>query len=372
MGQKCPGLFSESAKKGICLVLRETKKMMFGRWTFLLLMCTFSQYVFTTTYAFHRPFVIIRHQSSLLRRFSSSTTTTITSPTDVPHLKRLESALFEELRDRIKTNNNYGFLYALNELCSGDRRLISRDPLETILRDWGKETRLGPNIVGVLRNIEGIFSASRDQDRALIDFFVQKYLIRLKKYPHTFPKFLTSLKRLDYRWSQLTPGIQKKILEGLHLVGVAGLQPKEFTELIGALAGLTMQWTHIPETTGELLLNVFESNLQGTFGLSELSSLIYNLGKLQLKVPRNSLRSDFFLEITEETLRLFQNEANKVSQSRQVKISKIELYSFEKKFQKQHSSLFHFRFAVSSKELPSWVCKEPISQKLFSGMWWKR
>jgi hypothetical protein len=290
---------------------------MFGRWAFLLLLCSFSQYCFTSTYAFHRPFVF-RHQSSLLRKISS--TATITSPTGIPHLKRLESTLFEELRDRVKANNTNAFLKTLNELCSGDRRQLTRDPLRPILRDWGKESRLDSDIVSVLRNMGGIFSASkRDSDRALADFFVQKYLNCLKKHPHSFPKFLTSLKKLDYFWYKLRPWIQKRILEGLHQVTTAGLRPREFTELIGALAGLSMQWTDLPETIGELLLTKFEIDLQGTFALSELSSLIYNLGKLQLKVPRNSLRSDFFVEITEEALRLFHNEPDKVYQMREVK-----------------------------------------------------
>jgi hypothetical protein len=298
-------------------LLRETKEMMFSRWAFLLLLCFYSQYVFTTIYAFHRPF-IFRHQFSLLRKLSSPTNTII-SPTDIPHLKRPESSLLEELRDRVQANNTFGFLNTLNELCSRDRRLLSREPLKHILRDWGKETRLGSDIVSVLRNMEGIFSVSpRDPDGSLVDFFVQKYLTCLKKYPHSFPKFLTSLKKLDYRWYKVTPWIQKKILEGLHQVGTSGIRPREFCELIGAMAGLMMQWKDLPEAISEGLLTLLEFTLQGNFALSELSSLIYNLGKLQLKVPRNSLRSDFFVEITEEALRLFQNEVDKVSQMREV------------------------------------------------------
>jgi hypothetical protein len=155
-------------------------------------------------------------------------------------------------------------------LCKKTRRLL--------LPDFEK---LGPGateIADVLRYLDGFFSTRDKEDRLVLDSLIVKYLRSASISLRSFPLFLTSLKKLDYHWNSFDNDVKERILNMFDLISNAEvLTGREYSEIMGGIAGLGMNWNDLKERTRETLLGRLK-HFYGECNLVSLSSIISTWG----------------------------------------------------------------------------------------------
>jgi hypothetical protein len=209
--------------------------------------------------------------------------------------------------------------------------------------------------------LDGILSARKNADKFVLDSLIVKYISSSSKSCFSFPLFVTSLKKLDYRWNLFDRDTKEKIFNLFDGISEDEmLKGREYGVLIAGIAGLGMSWNDLKEKTRKSLLGRLK-NLFEQLGLSTLNVIIFNLGKLAVHLsPRDSIW-ETVLQMTIKILALIDKETNLKERTRIV--SYFPIYARELIL----NCLFLNRPAMSLKDCPASVSRKNTSVKKLKG-----
>jgi hypothetical protein len=282
---------------------------------FILIIAVFSQSPWTTihSHAFQRPFSIRNQQLSVGNRpvyLQTNEKNGIGSMSKVQN-----SPLKKNLPELLKILKQVALEAPDKSVLSQQRK----DEIKFVLKELSFVDLKPAENANILREMEGICSARDNEDKVMIGSFIGNYL--RGKSLRSFPLFLTSLRKLNYRLSFMASDTKQRLLQLFDEVSTdKGLTGRDFNEVIGGIVtGLAMEWKDFKETTKNKLLQRLKG-LFGTLNLLELSSIIFNLGKLAVN-NHNSNNGDkeTFVEMTKRALNLLKMEKNLLNRSRRVR-----------------------------------------------------
>jgi hypothetical protein len=169
--------------------------------------------------------------------------------------------------------------------------------------------------------LDGLLSARDAGDKFVLDSLIVKYLRSASTSLRSFPCFLSSLKKLDYHWNTFDNDTKERILNLFDDMSNGNmLEGREYSEIIGGITGLGMNWNDLKERTRETLLGRLR-NFYWQFDLISLYSIIFSMGKLSLRIQYGGVIWETILEMTSKTLELTQKEYNLNEQERAVSFS---------------------------------------------------
>jgi hypothetical protein len=221
---------------------------------------------------------------------------------------------FVKLKESLGKGDTQGFLRNMRILCDGykHRDLLQREKaeLKSILTESGKLDLGTDQTVKVLRNLDGILSARNKEDKFVLDSFLIKFISSSSKSFQSFPLFLTSLKKLDYRWNVFDRCTKERIVNRFDDISNDGmLKGKEYRELIAGIAGLEMNWNDLKERTRTNLLERLK-NIYGELDLSGLGMVIFHLGKLSVRLSPQDFIWETVTRMAVTILSLIEKEMN--------------------------------------------------------------
>jgi hypothetical protein len=290
---------------------------------FILILAVFSQSPWVTIHsqAFQGPFSIRNRQLSVAKMpvyLRSRENNGNSRESKVQH-----SSLKKNLPEFLKILKQVVPEVSKNGVLSQQRK----EEIKSVLKELSAVDLKCDENANILRGMEGICSARDNEDRGVIDGFILNYL--RAKSPRSFPLFLTSLRKLNYRWSFMASETKQKLLQLFDEVSTdKSLTGRDFNEVIGGVVtGLAMEWRDFQETTRNKLLQRLKG-LYGTLNLLELSSIIFNLGKLAVNNHNNNNGDkEIFVVMTKRALNLMKMEKNTLNKSRRVKPKSLILVS---------------------------------------------
>jgi hypothetical protein len=213
---------------------------------------------------------------------------------------------FVKLKEALGKGDTPGFQRNMRIICDWckHRDLLKRekDELISILTEWGKLDRGTDETAKVLRNLEGILSARNKEDKFIIDSLIVKYICSSSKSFVSFPLFLTSLKKVDYRWNLIDRETKERIV--FLFDGISEdetLKGREYGELIGGIAGLEMNWNDLKENTRKSLLERLK-NIDEETDLLYLYSIIFTMGRLVIQLQPGDSTWESVLKMTAKIL----------------------------------------------------------------------
>jgi hypothetical protein len=220
-----------------------------------------------------------------------------------------------------------GMLYLANVHQDQQLQKGTKEKFKLLLNDWQKYNR-DEEIVKILRGLGGgFFSARVQEDKPMLDFFIAKYINSPSWTPRSFPMLLTSMKKLDYRWSdhfceasEIKERIINLVDEFSNDYKVTG---RELNEVLGGIAGLGMNWKNdLKESTRNNLfqrLAVLYPAFPG-FDLGGIATTIFTLGRLEVNVQEQpeSNSKYIFLQMVLNAVELMQKPMNVKEKGRTV------------------------------------------------------
>jgi hypothetical protein len=283
-----------------------------GKVTVLLVATVLLQWVIPAL-SFHHPLVFRScHSFSRMRNV----------PISFEDNAEIESKL-KQLKETLAKEDFSNFLQEMLYLTNvhQDQQLQkgTKQKFKLLLNDWQKYNR-DDEIVNILRGLGGgFFSARVQEDKPMLDFFVAKYVKSPSRTLRSFPLLLTSMKKLDYRWSDHfceATEIKERIINLLDEFSHDDkLTGRELNEVLGGIAGLGMNWKNdLKESTRNNLfqrLAVFYPRFPG-FDLGGIATTIFTLGRLEVNVQEQP-ESDYkyiFLQMVLNALELLQKPMN--------------------------------------------------------------
>jgi hypothetical protein len=238
-------------------------------------------------------------------------------------LQKLKEALGKG--DCVRFKNIMDVIYKDN----GHRALRKdeKDELRLLLPHWEKLDPGATEIADVLRNLDGLFSARDKEDRLVLDSLIVKYLRSATTSLRSFPLFLTSLKKLDYHWNSFDNDVKERILNLFDDIANDGmLKGREYSEIIGGITGLGMKWNDLKERTRKTLLGRLK-NVYGGCDLIGLSSIVFNMGKLSVRIPHGDSIWETVLQMTSKIFELMEKETDLKERGRRVSFSCVLHYN---------------------------------------------
>jgi hypothetical protein len=241
---------------------------------------------------------------------------------------------FVKLKEALGKGDTPGFQRNMRIICDWckHRDLLKRekDELISILTEWGKLDRGTDETAKVLMNLDGILSARNKEDKFIIDSLVVKYICSSSKSFVSFPLFLTSLKKVDYRWKLFDRGTKERIVDVFD--GICEdelLKGGEYGELIAGVTGLEMNWKDLKEKSRKTLLNRLK-NIYGQMDLSSLSMIIFHMGKLAVHFSPRDVIWETVLKMTVKILTSVDKETNLKVRARIVSYFPIYIHASTK------------------------------------------
>jgi hypothetical protein len=200
-------------------------------------------------------------------------------------------------------------------------RKDEKDELRLMLPDFEKLDPRAPEIASVLRCLDGLLSARNKEDKFVLDSLIVKYLRSVSPSLRSFPLFLTSLKKLDYRWNFFGSDAKERILNMFDDMSNDNvLKGREYSEIIAGITGLGMKWNDLKERTRETLLGRLK-NIHGGCDLVSLYSIIFNLGKLSVRIHHGDVIRETVLQMTSKIFELMEKESIQKKRERIVSVS---------------------------------------------------
>jgi hypothetical protein len=189
-------------------------------------------------------------------------------------------------------------------------RKDEKDELRLMLPDFEKLDPRAPEIAIVLRYLDGFFSTRDKEDKLVLDSLIVKYLRSASISLRSFPLFLTSLKKLDYRWRSFGDDVKERILNIFDLISNDEmLTGREYSEIMGGITGLGMNWNDLKERTRETLLGRLK-NIYWGCDMLNLYSIIFNMGKLSVHIQRDGVIWETVLQMASKILELIEKVSN--------------------------------------------------------------
>jgi hypothetical protein len=185
-----------------------------------------------------------------------------------------------------------------------------KEELKSILTERVKFDRGTNETAHVLRSLDGILSARNNEDKRIVDSLIVAYIGSSSKSFLSFPFFLTSLKKLDYRWNLFDRNTKERIVELFD--GFSSdemLEGRAFRELIDGIAGLEMNWNDLQEKTRSNLLRRLK-NIYGQLDLTESCSVIFKMDKLAVHLSPGDFMWETVLKMTVKMLTLIDKRTN--------------------------------------------------------------
>jgi hypothetical protein len=97
------------------------------------------------------------------------------------------------------------------------------------------------------------------------------------------------------------------------------LKGREYNDIIVGFAGLGMNWNDLKERTRETLLGRLK-NIYGGCYLTSLYSIIFNMGKLSIRIQSNAVIRKTVLQMTSKIFELIEKEVDLKERERTVSV----------------------------------------------------
>jgi hypothetical protein len=238
---------------------------------------------------------------------------------DVP--LRMTSPL-QRLKEALAKGDCLVFKNIMNVVYNDNRHRAlqkdEKDELRLLLPDFEKLEPGATTIVSILRYLDGLLSARNKEDKFVLDSLIVKYLRSTSIPLRSFPLFLTSLKKLDYQWNFFGNDTTERVVDMFDLISNAEvLTGREYSEIIGGITGLGMNWNDLKERTRETLLGRLK-HFYGECNLVSLSSIIFNMGKLSVRISHGDSIWETVLQMTSMIFELMEKETDLKERERTV------------------------------------------------------